>query len=67
MNKKIEALLVALLVLITIYIWTSPFQKNQMPFGDVDSSTHFALGDYSGQKGTTSTQIPPYLKYRYGG
>jgi len=66
MNKKIEVLLITLLILITLYVWSLPFQENRMPFGDVDSSTHFGLSDYMSINNKAAYYVPYYFKARYG-
>ena len=46
MNRKIKVLLITALFLFTLYLWTLPFQKNRMPYGEVDAGSHFTVGDY---------------------
>jgi len=60
-RKKIELILLVILFLIAFYFWTLPFQKNLVPYGDVDSSTHFTLADYMGQKNKVSYYLPYYI------
>jgi len=56
-----DVLAVFLLVAISALIWTLPFQNNQYPYGDVDSSTHFTLGDYMGQNDKPVYFLPYYI------
>ena len=65
--KKIEVILVALLYFTAIYIWTLPIQKNKLPFGDVDSSSHFTIGDYMVTYDKSIIEIPYPIKFRYRG
>jgi len=51
----LEIALAVILYLAAIYLWSLPFQKNSMPYGETDSGTHFTLGDYMAQ---TDKPIP---------
>ncbi len=65
--SKIEVILVAILFLGALYLWTIPIQKNPMPFGDVDSSSHFTIGDYMVSKDHSIAKIPYPVTFRYKG
>ena len=65
--KKIELFLVAALYLTALYIWTLPIQKNSMPFGDVDASSHFTIGDYMASQDRSILEIPYPVTFRYWG
>ncbi len=65
--KKIEIIMVVLLYLTTLYIWTLPIQKNKLPFGDVDASSHFTIGDYMVTYDKSIIRIPYPVTFRYGG
>ena len=65
--KKIEILSVVILYLAALYIWTLPIQKNRLPFGDVDASSHFAVGDYMVTHDKSIYKVPYYIFSRYGG
>jgi len=65
--RKIEILLLVVLYLTTLYIWTLPIQKNKMPFGDVDSSSHFTIGDYISMYDKSIVEIPYPITFRYAG
>jgi len=56
-----DALAIFLLMAISAFVWTLPFQQNQYPYGDVDSSTHFTLGDYMGQNDKPIYLLPYYI------
>lgn len=45
-SKVVVVAAVALLFLVSFYLWTLPFQKNPLPFGEGDSAWHFAIGDH---------------------
>lgn len=66
-RDKIEIALIVLLYLSAIYIWTLPIQNNRLPFGDVDSSSHFAIGDYMVSHDKSISKVPYYIFTRYGG
>ena len=63
MNKKIEAILITFLFLFSFYLWSLPYQKNMVPYGDVDSSTHFTLADYMAAKDYPTYWLPYYIGY----
>ena len=65
--KKIEIFFIAFLYLATLYIWTLPVHKNHLPFGDVDASSHFTIGDYMTTYDKSILEIPYPLKFRYRG
>lgn len=65
--KKIEFILIALLYLSALYIWTLPIQKNRLPFGDVDASSHFTIGDYIVSYDKSIIKIPYPITFRYYG
>jgi hypothetical protein len=64
MDKRVEFASVLGVFLLALYFWTLPISS--LPFGDVDSSTHFALGDYASQKDIPIYWLPPYLNQQYG-
>lgn len=64
MDRKIEIILVFLLYCFALIMWTLPV--NDQPFGDVDSSTHFALGDYMASSDKPMYELPSYLDQQYG-
>ena len=58
--------MIFILYLTALYIWTLPIHRNMMPFGDVDSSSHFVIGDYmvSGDKSIAKIPYPIQFWYR---
>lgn len=56
-----DILAIFFLMALSAFIWTLPFQQNQYPYGDVDSSTHFTLGDYMGQTDKPIYLLPYYI------
>ena len=65
--KKIEIILLVALYLSALYIWTLPIQKNRLPFGDVDASSHFTIGDYMVAYDKSIAKIPYPITFRYKG
>ena len=65
--KKIEIILLVILYLSALYIWTLPIQKNKLPFGDVDASSHFTIGDYMVTYDKSIAKIPYPITFRYKG
>ena len=65
-KSHLEIILVTILYLAALYIWTLPMQTNNMPFGDVDSSSHFAIGDYMYRTNRAPVEVPFYIYNRYG-
>lgn len=49
----------------SLYFWTLPFQRNNLPFGDVDSSTHFSIADYMSQTDKPIVELPFYFQNLY--
>ena len=65
--KNIEFFAVILLFLAGLYIWTLPIQTNPYPFGDVDASSHFTIGDYIVSGDKSIKEIPYPVTFRYYG
>ena len=65
-NSIIESVFLLALFLAAFWLWTLPFQQNHTPFGDVDSSTHFGLGDYMAYKNKAIIDVPYFFSFRYG-
>ncbi len=66
-TKKIEIFLLVILYLLALYIWTLPIQNNRLPFGDVDASSHFTIGDYMVTYDRSVLKIPYPITFRYRG
>jgi len=65
--KKIEIILIVILYLGALFVWTLPIQRDGMPFGDVDSSSHFTIGDYMSTYDRSILEMPYPLTFRYLG
>ena len=66
-RKAVEISILAVVYLIGLYVWTLPLHNNQYPFGDVDASSHFAIGDLMVSNDKSVLYVPYYLISRYGG
>lgn len=66
-DRKIEFVFVVLLYLSCLWLWSLPFQKNSLPYGEVDASSHFAVADYMTQTDKPIGLLPYYIDKRYGG
>jgi len=64
-RAHLEAILVTALFLFTLWLWSLPYQENQMPYGEVDAGSHFALGDYMAQTDKSIVNLPHYIDMRY--
>jgi len=68
-EKKPESKLSEIILFIVVFAMALAFYMipvNGLPFGDVDASTHFGLGDNVGQNGDFSLNVPYYLNFTYG-
>jgi hypothetical protein len=66
-NKKyLEVFIFLAVYLFALYIWTLPFQDNQLPYGEFDAISHWELGDFIAQYDSTFVYLPPFLDYSYG-
>ena len=66
-SSSIEIALLLLVYLSTLYVWTLPLQGNTLPFGDVDASSHFTIGDYMLSTDASVLRTPYHITFRYGG
>lgn len=64
--KKLEIIIVLVLYLFTLYLWSLPYQKNKIPYGEVDAGSHFTLGDYMAGTDKSITTLPYFIDKRYG-
>ncbi|MBW2993528.1 hypothetical protein KY317_03070, partial [Candidatus Woesearchaeota archaeon] len=66
-STVIEAILILVLFLFSIYMWSLPIKNNPMPYGEVDSAHHFGIADYMNEKDRISDELykPPFLYYSY--
>lgn len=65
--KALAAAAVAVLFVVSLYLWTLPFQKNQLPFGEGDSAWHFAIGDSISSSDNAEFRLPYYVGVWYYG
>ena len=65
-TKGTEAIIIALIYLVGLYIWTLPIQKDKMPYGEFDAISHWELGDYMAQADLPIVTLPAYIDRRYG-
>jgi len=67
-NKRyLEAAVFIAVYLFILYLWTLPFQGNQMPYGEFDAISHWGLADFIEQTDRTFIYLPPFLDNLYGG
>ncbi|MFH1052975.1 MAG: DUF6541 family protein [Candidatus Woesearchaeota archaeon] len=65
-SKHIHILMITILYLFTIFTWTQPIRTNEIPFGQVDASSHFTVADYTSSYDQPIIYLPKYIYYRYG-
>lgn len=53
--------------LFALYLWTLPFQDNNVPYGEFDAISHWELGDFIAQRDHTFIYLPPFLDFSYAG
>jgi len=61
MKGLIKAGLVFFVYLVMVFFWALPL--NNLPFGDVDSSVHFALSDFQSSSDKVEVELPYYLNH----
>ena len=66
MNKSGVFGVVMFLVILFVSWFVYMIPVSDLPFGDVDSSTHFGLGDNVGQNLDFGLDVPYYLDFNYG-
>src|SRR3989338_958524 len=67
-NKRhLEAGAFILVYLFALYLWTLPFQDNQIPYGEFDAISHWEIADSFAQMDKTYVYLPPFIDYSYGG
>src|SRR3989338_9918967 len=66
-GKQVEFLAILIVYLTGLYVWTLPIQRNRLPFGDVDASSHFTIGDYMVTYDKSIAKIPYPVTFRYKG
>ena len=55
-----------LVYLFAIYLWTLPFQGNQIPYGEDDALSHWEIADSFAQGDRTYVYLPAFIDYAYG-
>jgi len=65
-RNYLEVGIFIIVYLFALYLWTLPFQKNQIPYGEFDAISHWELADYIAQTDRTFVNLPPFLDYSYG-
>lgn len=66
-SKIVGAAAVAVLFLVSLFLWTLPFQQNKLPFGEGDSAWHFAIGDKISSSDKAEFRLPYYVGIWYYG
>src|SRR3989338_10428926 len=62
----IETLVFLAVYLFAIYMWTLPFQDNNIPYGEFDAISHWEIADSFAQADRTYVYLPPFVDYSYG-
>lgn len=65
-KSYIETIIISFLFIFSFYLWSLPYQKNRMPYGEVDAGSHFTLGDYMAQTDKPIIELPYFIDKRYG-
>lgn len=66
-NKShLEAGAFILVYLFALYLWTLPFQDNQIPYGEDDALSHWEIADSFAQLDRTYVYLPAFIDYAYG-
>jgi len=66
-RELIESIAFLAVYFSALWLYTLPIQHNPLPFGDVDASSHFVIGDYISSHDTSIFKQPDYILNRYGG
>ena len=66
-RNYIEAGIFILVYLFALYLWTLPFQDNEIPYGEFDAISHWQIADSFAQMDRTYVYLPPFIDYSYGG
>ncbi len=69
MDKR-DLVVILLIYSLALILWSLPIRSSPMPFGDVDSSSHFTQGDYIYQSNRIFDTFPYYIEqswYKEGG
>src|SRR3989338_3265444 len=63
----LEILAFLAVYIFAIYLWTLPFQDNNIPYGEFDAISHWELADSFAGLDKTYVSLPPFVDYSYGG
>ncbi len=66
-SKTAAVLAITVLFVVSLYLWTLPFQRNKLPFGEGDSAWHFSIGDNIANKDKAAFRLPYYIGMWYYG
>ncbi len=66
-SKLIGVVAVVVLFLVSFFLWSIPFQHNELPFGEGDSAWHFAIGDHIASSDSAQFRLPYYIGIWYYG
>src|SRR3989338_4798222 len=66
-KKHLELAAFIAVYLFALYLWTLPFQHNEMPYGEFDAISHWGLADFISQTDHTFVYLPKFIDERYGG
>lgn len=61
---KWDWIVLGVILLVGAFVWGQPISN--LPFGDVDASTHFTLSDYMSQQDKVFYELPFYINFTYG-
>jgi len=66
-RNYLEASAFIAVYLFALYMWTLPFQDNQIPYGEDDALSHWQIADSFAQLDRTYIYLPLFIDYAYGG
>lgn len=66
-KNQIELIAFLIVYLFAVYLWTLPFQSNQIPYGEDDAISHWEIADSFVEKDRTYVYLPPFIDYAYSG
>lgn len=63
--KKYQVLIIVVWYLFTLWLWSSPYHENRMPYGEFDALSHWMTADYMNVNNKPIVELPPYIGLRY--
>jgi len=66
-KNHLEVSIFIFVYLFAIYMWTLPFQDNNIPYGEFDAISHWQIADSFAQMDRTYVYLPPFIDYSYAG